>query len=772
MPIIPRYQPRGGPRTEALTYAGAYAPPDGSDWRMLGRAAEAAGSVVQLAQGLFANRPEEEDEGEPGADKSRHGPPGAQTRRSSMTKAPAALEATEKEVAWREGQAREFGPQTDPEEVPRVRQQIANTMPGASGMLFDLVTRPREGGFVAEAAARTHKTWADRWEALAIRREQLGVEEYVRQAEIDEGLGRLALASAVAQRGERLAAAGYGPEAVKAGKHALLVEAQVSRISRAASHDPVHAAGLLASLGGSLPEPTRRALGDRIAAQKDRLEADQRMTELAQAGLGLEDMMREVEGLAGPDPERVELFRGAAIGAWAQARRDQEARDDAAWSAVAGQLAPDSPVTGWTQLHPDVWDALSDTQKGVVRNHFEAPWRESDSAVEMALKTAAAQAPEQFRGIDLGVVAGQLTAARYGYWRGLQRVARQDGPEWRTQQARFGQDVRVVDRVVGRLGLAGEEAEAARVAGDQGMQEARLLAGGPLSEADLEAACQKGVLDRVLSIFPPFRQKMEREEDEAADRELARQEKLAKEALDRVLRPAYAKSRIDWEYIRRWENGLDPTTKRPKTPLTQGYVPSSGSGVTIGTGVDIGQRDLAEFKTWDIEPALFQKLAPYLDKTGAKARAALKKRSLTLTAEEAEQISRASQKHELGRLVSNFNRDSKIGPFHKLPVGAQTVLLSLYMHHGASDPAKDTPRLWGHVTTGDWAAAVQEIKTGFPSDLPKDRRPADAARLQQDIDAGLLKVKAKPATAAPKPAPKASPGVKPVSPGSKRKNAP
>ena len=46
MPIIPRYQARGGPSVGGLNYAGAFSPPDGSDWRTLARTAEAANSVL------------------------------------------------------------------------------------------------------------------------------------------------------------------------------------------------------------------------------------------------------------------------------------------------------------------------------------------------------------------------------------------------------------------------------------------------------------------------------------------------------------------------------------------------------------------------------------------------------------------------------------------------------------------------------------------------------------------------------------------------------
>lgn len=75
MPIVPRYQARGGPSVGGLNYAGAYSPPDGSDWRSLARAAEAANSVLAaLSQRPAAAsspkappRPADPDQGRAGA---------------------------------------------------------------------------------------------------------------------------------------------------------------------------------------------------------------------------------------------------------------------------------------------------------------------------------------------------------------------------------------------------------------------------------------------------------------------------------------------------------------------------------------------------------------------------------------------------------------------------------------------------------------------------------------------------------------------------------
>ena len=113
-----------------------------------------------------------------------------------------------------------------------------------------------------------------RWSALALRREQLGVEIYAREAEIDESLGGMALAAAVAQRGERLAAMGLEPAAIEAGKQALLAMAETARIQRALANDPGRARALLATRGAVLSEQEQAALVREIDAEQRQSKPD------------------------------------------------------------------------------------------------------------------------------------------------------------------------------------------------------------------------------------------------------------------------------------------------------------------------------------------------------------------------------------------------------------------------------------------------------------------------------------------------------------------
>ncbi|MDB5472002.1 MAG: hypothetical protein JWR84_3562 [Caulobacter sp.] len=91
MPIIPRYQPRGGPSVGGLNYAGAYSPPDGSDWRLLGQAARAGGAIVDMVQGLHGGEEPTRRGGRPppthgtGRERGAHGPSNGKPARSGRS---------------------------------------------------------------------------------------------------------------------------------------------------------------------------------------------------------------------------------------------------------------------------------------------------------------------------------------------------------------------------------------------------------------------------------------------------------------------------------------------------------------------------------------------------------------------------------------------------------------------------------------------------------------------------------------------------------------
>ena len=95
--------------------------------------------------------------------------------------------------------------------------------------------------------------------------------------------------------------------------------------------------------------------------------------------------------------------------------------------------------------------------------------------------------------------------------------------------------------------------------------------------------------------------------------------------------------KIDYSFLSELEGGSK----------TKGYVPAAGvskSGVTIGTGFDLGQRNETDLKILGLSSDLIATLKPYLGKQSKDAQAALDKTPLTITSAQAVDIDKAVKK--------------------------------------------------------------------------------------------------------------------------------
>ena len=180
---------------------------------------------------------------------------------------------------------------------------------------------------------------------------------------------------------------------------------------------------------------------------------------------------------------------------------------------------------------------------------------------------------------------------------------------------------------------------------------------------------------------------------------------------------------INWRFIAGLEGGQ----------LLTGYVPEpekSRSGVTCGTGIDLGQMTEAQIQALDIPEALKQKLSPYAGKIKAEAVEYLDTHPLTITEEEAEALDSAVKGREVQTLVARYDGAITAGAakFDALPVEAQTVIASVAFQYGTSLD-KRTPKFWAAVTQQNWKSAVDILKN-FGDHYSK-RRNQEAALLEK-----------------------------------------
>jgi hypothetical protein len=100
----------------------------------------------------------------------------------------------------------------------------------------------------------------------------------------------------------------------------------------------------------------------------------------------------------------------------------------------------------------------------------------------------------------------------------------------------------------------------------------------------------------------------------------------------------------------------------------------SMSGVTVGTGVDVGQRSVADIQALDIPETLKQKLIPYAGLKGQNAVNFLANRPLRLTEEEVYALDRAVAQNIFGDVAALYDADATEGSFLELPLEARTAI--------------------------------------------------------------------------------------------------
>lgn len=166
---------------------------------------------------------------------------------------------------------------------------------------------------------------------------------------------------------------------------------------------------------------------------------------------------------------------------------------------------------------------------------------------------------------------------------------------------------------------------------------------------------------------------------------------------------------------------------------TSGYAPKPDggaieSGVTVASGFDLGQRSVEEIDdNFDCE--LADKLAPYCGVTGHDAVNLIRERPLELSVDECNTINEYAHKQAVERLLAAWDNDSDI-EFNSLSDECQTVVASVAFQYG--DLASRTPNFWRQVTTGDWFAALSNLRKF--GDAYKTRRNKEADLLESRLN--------------------------------------
>ena len=171
--------------------------------------------------------------------------------------------------------------------------------------------------------------------------------------------------------------------------------------------------------------------------------------------------------------------------------------------------------------------------------------------------------------------------------------------------------------------------------------------------------------------------------------------------------------------------------------VTRGYVPCDKagrplgvSGVTIGTGVDLGQQTGAGLLDMGVPHAVVKKLLPYIGLKKAAALAAIKAQPLVLTPAEVAAIDDAVFARYVRDIEARYNKDNPASPFADSPPEAQAVLVSILYQRGLGSP-KNYPNTWKLLLAGDWPGAAAKLCNGALWDGYQTRRAAEGKLLKR-----------------------------------------
>ena len=190
------------------------------------------------------------------------------------------------------------------------------------------------------------------------------------------------------------------------------------------------------------------------------------------------------------------------------------------------------------------------------------------------------------------------------------------------------------------------------------------------------------------------------------------------------------------------------------------------SGVTISTGVDLGQQSAAGTKAVidayikvegnpdkvDVD-ALMKKLDPYFGLKKQKAVDALVKTPLTVTVAEAKLLAKSFSYDTQVRVAKKFDANNTKGMvFKQLPEEAQTVIIDFAYQYGLSTTSGSVRQtFWKYAYGGEWKKLADWLKSK-PDQYVK-RRKDEGTRLQDGIDSGLLPASGNPCASAGTPKP-------------------
>lgn len=160
------------------------------------------------------------------------------------------------------------------------------------------------------------------------------------------------------------------------------------------------------------------------------------------------------------------------------------------------------------------------------------------------------------------------------------------------------------------------------------------------------------------------------------------------------------------------------------------YIPMGISGVTVGTGVDLGQTDADTLLGMGVSDTLVAVFLSYLGRRQRDAVRALHTAPLTISQDDADRLDAAMLGHHIEKISRRYDRDAGAGAFAELPWRAQAVIVSIQYQRGVNSPSK-YPNTWAALVRRDWADAAARLKNGALWEGYRQRRALEGDLLRE-----------------------------------------
>ena len=168
----------------------------------------------------------------------------------------------------------------------------------------------------------------------------------------------------------------------------------------------------------------------------------------------------------------------------------------------------------------------------------------------------------------------------------------------------------------------------------------------------------------------------------------------------------------------------------PDTGNPGDYTAMGISGVTIATGVDLGQTDETTLTRNGLDVGIAEDMRPYL---GLRTYAALKKLydlPLTISRDTADALDYTILAIHGRNIPARYNRDNPATPFEDLPWQAQAAIFSLLFQRGTGAAGK-APNTWAAFQRGDWSDASARLCNAAMWDGYQTRRRMEGELLKE-----------------------------------------